>query len=87
MNGYRALMRRKLLERIYNDMSEEEKRVFVQLSIQDKDHEEIITALNELKEKANKNHHSFTSDLLANVTGNAIFDGGVYLLSRLIKRL
>ena len=81
------MFRRKLLEQIYYKMSDEEKRTFVQLSMQNKDHKEIMAALNELKQKADGNHHSFTSDLIANISGNAIFDGTVWLLSRLIRRL
>ena len=33
MSGYRELMRRKLLEDIYNKMSPEEKRTFIQLTL------------------------------------------------------
>lgn len=85
--SYRAMMRRHLLEKIYDGMSEEEKRAFVQLSMQDRGHREIMTSIDELKKKADSNHHSFTSDLLANIAGNGIFDGAVWLLSRLFKRL
>ena len=85
--SYRAMMRRHLLEKIYDGMSEDEKRAFVQLSMQDRGHREIMTALDELKKKADSNHHLFTSDLLANIAGNGIFDGAVWLLSRLVKRL
>ena len=85
--GYRELMRRQLLERLYDKMSDEEKHAFVQLTMQDKDHMEIMSALNDLKQKADNNHHSFTSDLLANVTGNAIFDGAVFVLSKLIRKV
>lgn len=87
MSGYRELMRRQLLEQMYDKMSDDERRAFVQLTMQDKDHVEIMSALNDLKQKADSNHHSFTSDLLANVTGNAIFDGAVWLVSKLIKRV
>lgn len=34
-----------------------------------------------------KNRHSFLSDLLANVSGNAIWDAAVWLGSRLIRKL
>ena len=83
----RELLRRKLLEDIYDKMSDEEKHTFVQLTMQDKDHREIMSALNEIKKKADDNHHSFLSDFGANVAGNAVFDGAVWLLSRLVKRL
>ena len=87
MNSYRALMRKKLLERIYDKMSPEEQRTFVQLTLQDKDHNEIMSALNELKEKADSNHHSFLSDFGANILGNGVYDGAVWLLSKLVRKL
>ena len=85
--GYRELMRRRLLEQMYDKMSDEEKRAFVQLTIQNKDHKEIMAALQELKQKADANHHAFTSDLLANVAGNGIWDGLIWLGSRLFRKL
>ena len=85
--GYRELMRRRLLEQMYDNMSDEEKRAFVQLTIQDKDHQEIMSALQEIKQKADNNHHSWVSDFGANIAGNAVFDGAIYLLSKLFKRL
>lgn len=87
MSEYRALMRKKLLERVYDKMSPEEQRTFVQLTMQDKDHREIMAALNELSQKADDNHHSWLSDFGANVAGNAVFDGAVWLLSKLVRKL
>ena len=81
--GCRELMRRQLLERIYDKMSEEEKRVFVQLTMQNKNHQEIMQALQELKQKADDNHHSFVSDLGANLAGNAIWDRLIWLFRKL----
>ena len=80
-------MRRKLFEEIYDRLSDEEKRLYIQLSMQDRDHQEIMKALSELNNKADNNHHSFASDLLANISGNAIFDGVVYITSKLIKKI
>ena len=40
-----ALMRRKILEDIYDRMSDEEKRLFVQLTMQQKSADEIMSAL------------------------------------------
>ena len=83
----RGMMRKQLLEKIYSRMSDEETRTFVQLTLQDKDHREIMSALNELRQKADNNHHSWISDFGANIAGNAVFDGAVWLLSKFIKRL
>ena len=85
--SYRGLMRRKLLEQIYNKMSDEEKRAFVQLTIQDKDHTEIMAALQDIKQKADRNHHSFLSDFGANVAGNAVWDGLIWLGGKILRKL
>lgn len=84
---YRALARKKLLEELYDKMSDEEKRLYIQMSMQDRDHKEIMQALSELKQKAEDNHHPFYSDLLANIAGNGIWDGAIWLLSRLVRKL
>lgn len=84
IDGY---LRRKLLERIYEKMSDDEKRLFVQMSIQDRDHQEIMQALqnqhNQLDAIGKKQNwaNSFGSDILANFTT----DGIIYLLSKLTK--
>lgn len=85
MNRYRELMRRKLLEQIYDSMSDEERRSLVQLTLQDKNQEQIMSALNDLKQKADGNHHSFVSDLLANISGNFITDGILFIGKKLIR--
>lgn len=87
MNTYRGMMRRQLLESIYDKMSDEEKRLFVQMTIQDRDHQEIMQALqsqnNQLEAIGKKQNwvNSFGSDILANFTT----DGIIYLLSKLTK--
>lgn len=85
--NYRALMRKKLLDEVYDKLSKEEKILFMRMSMEDKDHEEIMQALREIDKKTDSNHHSFTSDFVANVAGNAAWDSLVWLGSRLIKKL
>lgn len=86
--AYRELMRRKLLEQIYDKMSDEEKRLFVQLTLQNKDHREIMDALQrqqtQIESVAKKQDwlNSFGSDILANFTT----DGLIWLASRLFRR-
>ena len=87
MAGYRELMRRKLLESIYDKMSPEEKRTFVQLTMQNKSHEEIMQAIQNLNKKVDANRHSWLSDFGANIAGNAAFDGAVWILGKLIGKL
>ena len=72
MNPYRAHLRRKLLEEIYDSLSPDEKRTFVQMTIQDKGWEEIMDALRkqnaEIEDVSRKiGKYPFASDLLANV--------------------
>ena len=83
MSGYRELMRRKLLEDIYNKMSPEEKRTFIQLTLEDKNHDEIMQALGEIK----KNRQTWISDFSSNIAGNAVWDGILWIGSRLLRRL
>ena len=85
--NYRAMMRRKLLEQMYDRMTDDEKRLYIQMTMQDRDHREIMQALNELSRKADKNHHSFALDLGANLAGNAAWDSLIWLGSKLIKKL
>lgn len=92
MNDYRGLMRKKLLEDIYDRMSNEEKRLFVQLSIQDKDKEEILQAIGRQDGKIEDvsrriGKYPFASDLLANVSGNFITDGLTWLGKALFRKL
>ena len=89
MNAYRELMRRRLLEQIYDKMSDDEKRLFVQMTMQNKDHNEIMEALQSQKadlEAIKKKQNSlsgYSSDLLANFTSAGI----LWLGSRLFKNL
>lgn len=85
--SYDSMLRRMLLEKVYYKMSDEEKKTFIQLTMQNKGHAEIMDALDELKHKADGNHHSFRNDLLANISGNAIWDGAVWLLSKIVRKL
>ena len=88
---YRELMRRKLLEQIYDKMSDEEKRLFVQLALQNRDHREIMEALqrqqvqiSRVAEKVEK--HSFALDFGSDILANFTTDGLIWLASKLFKR-
>lgn len=88
---YRELMRRKLLEQIYDKMYDEEKRLFVQLTLQNRDHREIMDALqrqqaqiSRVAEKVEKQSwfNSFGSDVAANFTSAGL----IWLASKLFRR-
>ena len=87
-----AMMRRRLLEEIYGRMSPDERRLFVRAAMQQQDTGDIIKALQKqgtqldaLTEHASR--QSWLSDFGANIAGNAVFDGSVWLLRRLLRHL
>ena len=80
--SHRALMRKKLLEQIYDKMSDEEKRTFVRMSMDNRNHEEIMRKLESIRKS-----QSWWLDLGSNIAGNAIFDGFVWIGSKILKRL
>lgn len=88
MNSYRALMRRRLLEQMYDSLSEEDKRLYVRLSMQDKDSQEILDAirqqhrqLEEIQRKQN-----WLTDFGSDVAANFFTDGIIWLGTKLLKR-
>ena len=56
--------------------------------MKDKSHEKIMQALAEQKEHLRNidRRQSWWLDLSSNVAGNAIFDGAVWVVRRLLKR-
>ena len=85
MIDYRALHRRLLLEKIYDHLSENDKKLFAQMTMQNKSANEIMDALNSINRKLDNNKHSFTSDLLANISGNVITDGVFFLFKKFLR--
>jgi len=87
IDGY---LRRKLLERIYEKMSDDEKRLFVQLSMQNKSHVEIMQALQQqsaqIAQVADKiNRQSWLTDFGSDVAANFFTDGLILLARRLFR--
>lgn len=87
--GYRELMRRQLLERIYDKMSDEEKHIFVQLTMQNKSHSEIMEALSRQKEQLDKieKRNNWYVDFGSDIAANFLTDGLIWLGSKLFKKL
>ena len=86
-----ALARRMLLEKIYNKLSDEDKRTFVLMTMQNKSADEIMQAIQQnqqhlqhLVEKADRDrwYTAFGSDVAANVLTTA----GFWLLQKLFNR-
>jgi hypothetical protein len=87
----KALARRMLLEKIYDKMSDEEKRLFITLSMQDKGDDEILLAiqqnqqhLEKLVEHADRDrwYTAFGSDVAANVLTTSAF----WVLGKLFQK-
>ena len=86
IDGY---LRRQLLESIYDKMSDDEKRLFIQLTMQNKSHAEIMQALQQQQAQLADIRHrqSWWLDFGANIAGNAAFDGLVWAARRLFRML
>ena len=85
-----ALMRRRLLEDIYDRMTDDEKRLFVQLTLQQRSTEEIKKVLGRQSlqlEDIRRRQQTFSQDFLSNILGNATWDGAMWLIGRLAKLL
>lgn len=85
-----VLMRRRLLEDIYDRMTDDEKRLFVQLTLQQRSTEEIKKVLGQQSlqlEDIRRRQQTFSQDFLSNILGNATWDGAVWLIGRLAKLL
>lgn len=92
MNAYRELFRKKLLEETYDDLSPEDKRTFVQLTMQDKRWSDIMQAIQSQRQEIAEIHQkvsrqTWLSDFSSNIAGNAVFDGLVWVVSRLMKKI
>lgn len=92
MRGYRELMRRKLLEEMYDRMTPEEKNTFVQLTMQDKDHKEILEALKQQREQISRvadkvEKQSWFLDFGSDVAANIFTDSLIWIGRRLFRRI
>ena len=81
-----SLMRRKLLESIYDKMTDEEKRLFLQMTMQQKSTGEIMQALRQQQaqlDRLQQTQQTFTQDFASNIAGNAVWDGLLWLARKL----
>ena len=78
-------MRRKLLEDVYGRLSQEDKVLFAKMTMEDKGHREIMEALNRQKSELEeiRKGQSWFSDFGANIAGNAVWDGLLWLFRKL----
>lgn len=83
-----ALMRRRLLEEIYDRMTDEERKLFVQMAMQDRSSGEILQALQRQSAQLDdlrQRQQTFGEDFASNIAGNAAWDGAVWLIRRLAR--
>lgn len=87
----KGLLRWHIFNKIFDGLTEEEKRTFIYLSMQGRDHREIMEALrmqgaqiDRMVEKVEKQSwfNSFGSDIAANI----LTDGLIWLGSKLFRR-
>ena len=86
---YQGLMRRKLLEDIYDKMSDEEKRTFIQMTMQNRNRDEILSALQKQSEdlQAIRRNQNWLVDFGSDVTANLFTDSLIWLGSKLFRKL
>ena len=83
-----ALMRRRLLEEIYDRMTDEERKLFVQMTMQNRGNDEILQALQRQSAQLDdlrQRQQTFGEDFASNIAGNAVWDGAVWLIRRLAR--
>lgn len=93
----RELMRRQLLEKIYDRMSDEERKTFVRLALRNKSNEEIMLALrrqsqtlesqSQMLQHIQRGQQTFGEDFLSNLAANATWDGLAWLARRLFRHI
>lgn len=86
-----ALMRRQLLEKIYDRMTDEEKRTFVLLTMQNRSTQEIMQAIQQQHAQINRmadkiEKQNWYTDFGSDVAANLFTDGLIWLARRLFRR-
>ena len=83
-----ALMRQKLLEEMYDRMTDDEKKLFIQLTFQQRSADEIKKVLQEQSaqlQDLRRRQQTFSQDFLSNILGNATWDGALWVINRLAR--
>lgn len=85
-----ALMRSKILEDIYDRMSEDEKKTFVRMFMDNRSAEDIMAALQRQSsqlDSLSRKQQTFGEDFASNIAGNAVWAGAEWLLRRMARVL
>lgn len=84
-----ALMRKKLLEDIYDRMTDDEKKLFVQMTMQQRSTDDILRTLQQQSAQLSqlqRNQQTFAQDFASNILGNATWDGALWLMGKLLNK-
>lgn len=86
---YTGLIRRKMLEDIYDRMSDDEKRLFVQLTMQNKTGDEILQALAQQKAQLERIEKSqnWVVDFGSDIAAKFLTDSLIWLGGKLFRKL
>jgi hypothetical protein len=81
-----ALLRRRILEDIYDRMTDEEKKLFVRMTMQQRSTDEIMSALRQQQaqlQDIKQHQQTFAEDFASNIAGNAVWDGLLWITRKL----
>lgn len=84
-----ALMRRKILEDIYERMTDDERKLFVQMTMQQRSTDDILKAIEQQSAQLSqlqRSQQTFSQDFLSNILGNATWDSALWLLGKFLRR-
>lgn len=82
-------MRRRLLEGIYDRMTDEERKLFVRMAAEQRPADEILRALGRQSaqlQDLRRRQQTFAEDFASNVAGNFLYGGLVWLARRLFGK-
>lgn len=83
-----ALLRRRILEDIYGRMTDEEKKLFVRMTMQQRGTDEIMSALRQQQaqlQDIKQHQQTFAEDFASNIAGNAVWDGLLWITRKLFR--
>lgn len=91
MSSCRELIRRKILEDLYDGMSDEEKKHFVRLMIDNRSNQDILEILHKQSKDIEDigqavSQRTWLTDFTSNIAGNAVWDGLLWIGSRLLRK-
>ena len=75
---------------MYDRLSDEEKKLFVQMTMQDKSSEEILSALQKQSAQLSniqRDQQTFTEDFLSNLSANAVWSGLTWIGGKLLRNI